>query len=318
MTRKRFLSTTLATLALLAVSACGGDDDPLASDDDTGSAGGGDKGSLVVGGQDFYELQIMASMYKLLLEDAGYSVDTKLVTTRDVYLPELQNGKIDIVPEYAGSITDALQQEENGPDAEQVSSNDIGETMQALRELLKPGLTALEPAEATDQNAFAVTKDYAEENDLSTLSDLGELGEPITLAASEDCASRDDCKIGLEKTYGIEIEKVLPTGFDSPQTIKSVTDGESQLGLVATSDGSLEQQGLVILEDDKGLQVAQNLVPVISQEVLDANPDIADTLNALSDELTTDDLADLNVAVAIDRKKAEDVARDWLEEKGLL
>ncbi len=318
MRRTRFLSTTLAAAALLVLSACGGSDDPLEGDDgDSGSSD--DKGTLVIGGQDFYELQIMASMYALLLEDAGYTTETKLVTTRDIYLPELQDGKIDIVPEYAGSITDALQIQKNGPDAEQVSSNDIGATMDALQPLLEEQrLVALEPAEATDQNAFAVTTDFAEENDLTTLSDLGELGEPITLAASEDCASRPDCKVGLEKTYGLEIEKVLPTGFDSPQTIKSVTSGESQLGLVATSDGSLEQQGLVILEDDQGLQVAQNLVPVVSQTVLDANPDIADTLNALSSELTTEDLAALNVAVNLERQKPEDVAQQWLEEHGLL
>ncbi|HLK94225.1 MAG TPA: ABC transporter substrate-binding protein [Nocardioidaceae bacterium] len=311
--------STLAAVTALTLSACGGDEDPLADDSSGDSDTSGDKGSLVVGGQDFYELQIMSSMYQLLLEDAGYTVDTKLVSTRDVYLPELQNGTIDIVPEYAGSITDALQLEANGPNAEQVSSNDIGETMDALQPLLEEqGLTALEPAEATDQNAFAVTQDFAEENDLETLSDLGEMGQPITLAAAEDCASRPDCKVGLEKTYGLEIEKVLPTGFGTPQTIKSVTEGESELGLVATSDGSLEQQGLVILEDDKGLQVAQNLVPVVSQEVLDANPDIADTLNALSDELTTDDLADLNVQVAIERQKPEDVAQQYLEDNGLL
>lgn len=142
--------------------------------------------------------------------------------------------------------------------------------------------------------------------------------QAVVAGAVHLAPARADCKVGLEKTYGLEIEKVLPTGFGTPQTIKSVTDGESQLGLVATSDGSLDQQGLVILEDDKGLQVAQNLVPVVSQEVLDANPDIADTLNALSDELTTDDLAELNVQVAIERQKAEDVAQQFLEDKGLL
>ena len=318
MPRLRSLTLPVAVLALLAASACGGDD-PLADDSDSGSDDSGDKGSLVLGGQDFTEMQIMASIYQQLLEDAGYTVDTQLVSTRKVYLRDLQNGSIDIVPEYAGSITDELNLAANGPDAEPVSSNDIGETMDALNELLQPdGLIALEPAEATDQNAFATTTDYAEENDLTTLTDLGEMGEPITLAASEDCSSRPDCAIGLDKTYGIDIEKILPLGFGTPQTKDSVTSGESQLGLVGTSDGSLEELGLVILEDDQGLQVSQNLVPVVSQQVIQENPDVEDTLNELSDTLTTEDLAAMNAAVDLDREKPEDVASQFLQDAGLV
>jgi osmoprotectant transport system substrate-binding protein len=316
--RKRYLALVAAVLALLLAAACGGDDDPLADEGSGGSDSDGDKGTLVLGGQDFTEMQIMASVYQLLLEDAGYTVDTQLVSTRKIYLRDLRNGKIDIVPEYAGSVTDELNLVVNGPDAEQVSSNDIDETMTALRELLEPNLTALEPAQATDQNAFATTTDFAEENSLTTLSDLGALGEPITLAAAEDCSSRPDCAIGLEDVYGIQIEEVLPLGFGTPQTKDSVTSGESQLGLVGTSDGTLEQLGLQILEDDKGLQVSQNLVPVVSKEVVNDNPDVADTLNQLSSELTTQDLADMNAAVDVERQQPEDVARTFLEDKGLI
>jgi len=319
MARQRSLSTVLAAAALVVVSACGGEEDPLADDSgDTGS-GSEDKGSLTLGGQDFTEMQIMASIYEQLLVDAGYTVDSELVSTRKVYLKELQKGSIDIVPEYAGSITDELNLAVNGPDAEQVSSNDIDETMKALRKLLEPdGLVALEPAEATDQNAFATTTDFAQENDLTTLTDLGEMDEPITLAAAEDCSSRPDCAIGLKNVYDIEIEEILPLGFGTPQTKDSVTSGESQLGLVGTSDGSLEQLGLVILEDDKGLQVSQNLVPVVSEEVVEQNPDVAETLNSLSDELTTEDLAEMNAAVDLEREKPEDVAQQFLEDKGLI
>lgn len=317
MARQRLISTALALSTLVVLSACGDGDDPLAGGDtDSGSE---DKGSLVLGGQDFTEMQIMASMYEELLTDAGYTVETELVSTRKVYLKELQKGSIDIVPEYAGSITDELNLAANGPNAEQVSSNDIDATMEALRKLLEPdGLTALEPAEATDQNAFATTTDFADENELTTLTDLGDMGEPITLAASEDCSSRPDCAIGLEDLYGIEIEEILPLGFGTPQTKDSVTSGESQLGLVGTSDGTLEELGLVILEDDQGLQVSQNLVPVVSQQVVEDNPDVADTLNSLSEELTTEDLAEMNAAVDLDRQKPGDVAQQFLEEKGLI
>jgi osmoprotectant transport system substrate-binding protein len=321
MRRRRTFTSVLAVAALMAASACGGDD-PLAEEPSGGSGdseAAADKGSIVVGGQDFTEMQIMASIYELMLTDAGYDVQTKLVSTRDVYLPDLKAGKIDIVPEYAGSITDELQAQENGPNAPQVSSNDIDETMTALNKLLEPqSLAALEPAEATDQNAFAVTTDYAEENQLETLTDLGGLGEPVTLAAAEDCAQRPDCAIGLEKTYGLEIAKVLPLGFGSQQTKDSVIEGEAQLGLVGTSDGSLEELGLVILEDDKGLQVSQNLVPVVSQQALQDNPDLEEIFNELSGALTTEDLAELNAAVDLQREKPDDVARQYLTDEGLI
>ena len=319
MARHRLLSTALAVATLLVLPACGGGDDPLADEGGDSGSSTEDKGSLVLGGQDFTEMQIMASIYEQLLKDAGYTVRKQLVSTRKVYLKELQKGSIDIVPEYAGSITDELNIAANGPNAKQVSSNDIDETMEALRKLLEPdGLTALEPAEATDQNAFATTTDFAEENDLTTLTDLGEMGQPITLAASEDCSSRPDCAIGLKNVYDIEIQDILPLGFGTPQTKDSVTKGESQLGLVGTSDGSLDQLGLVILEDDKGLQVSQNLVPVVSQQVIEQNPDVADTLNGLSEKLTTEDLAEMNAAVDLDRQRPEDVAQQFLEEQGLI
>lgn len=318
MRNMRYLTSLLAAGTLLLVSACGGGDDPLA-DEESDTGGGEDKGTLVLGGQDFTEMQIMASIYEQLLTDAGYTVETQLVGTRKVYLRALQQGDIDIVPEYAGSITDELNLAANGPNAEQVSSSDIDETMEALRGLLEPdGLTALEPAEATDQNAFATTTEYAEENSLTTLTDLGELGEPITLAASEDCSSRPDCQGGLEGTYGIEIEEILPLGFGTPQTKDAVTSGEAQLGLVGTSDGTLEELGLVILEDDQNLQTSQNLVPVVSQEVVEANPDVADTLNQLSDALQTEDLAAMNAAVDLERQQPEDVAAQYLQDEGLI
>jgi len=315
--RTRLLSVIAATGALLVAAACG--DDPL-SESESGSASSEDKGSLSLSGQDFTEMQIMAELYGQLLEDAGYTVESRLVATRDVYLSGLQDGNIDVVPEYAGSIADELNARENGANAEPASTPDIQSTMTNLRELASHvGLEALEPAEATDENAFAVTQEYADENSLTTLTDLGELDTPVKLAAAEDCSERPDCAIGLEKVYGIEIDPpVLPLGFGTQETKNALLDGEVQLGQSGTSDGTLEELGLVLLEDDQDLQAAQNLVPVVNADTLQANPDIADTLNGLSEVLTTEDLASMNGAVDLDRQKPEDVAAAYLEEQGLL
>ncbi len=315
--RTRLLSVTAAAGALLVATACG--DDPL-SESESGSGSSEDKGSLSLSGQDFTEMQIMAELYGQLLESAGYTVESRLVATRDVYLGGLEDGSIDVVPEYAGSIADELNARQNGATAEPASTPDIQSTMANLRKLASQvGLEALEPAEATDENAFAVTEEYAGDNSLTTLTDLGELETPIKLAAAEDCSERPDCAIGLEKVYDIEIDPpVLPLGFGTQETKNALLDGEVQLGQSGTSDGTLEELGLVLLEDDQDLQAAQNLVPVVNADTLQANPDIADTLIGLSEVLTTEDLASMNGAVDLDRQKPADVAAAYLEDQGLL
>ena len=126
----------------------------------------------------------------------------------------------------------------------------------------------------------------------------------MTLAAAPDCEGRPDCAGGLTDVYGIDIAEVLPLGFASDQTYQSVLDGESQLGLTSTTDGTLESQGLVLLEDDQSIQPAQNLVPAISTEFLDANPEVAEVLEPLMSALTTENLTELNGRVAVDRETA--------------
>lgn len=311
----RTVGAGLAALTLVLAVGCG-DDDLESSGDNNG---GGDKGSVVVGGQDFTESQVLAAIYQKLLEDQGYSVQTKLVTTRDVYLPELSNGNVDIVPDYLAGLTDFLNTEANGPDAPLVSSNDPQATLEALEPLAEDkGISILPPSEATDQNAFFVTQEFAEDNDLETLSDLAALGEPIKLGAPPDCEGRADCEGGLTDVYGLEISEIVPLDFASAQVKDAVANGEVQLGETGTTDGTLEDLGLVLLEDDKGIQPAQNLTPAVNSEFLADNPDLEDVFNQLSEALTTEDLAEMNVKVDLERQKPEDVAQEFLEDKGLL
>lgn len=313
----RALGLTAVSALLLATAACGGDSlEDSGSSDDGGSA---DKGSVVVGGQDFTEMQVMASIYQQLLENEGYTVETKLVTTRDVYLPELSSGNVDIVPDYLAGITDYLNTEKNGPDAEQVSSNDVDATLAALEPLAEEqGISILPPSEATDQNAFFVTEEFAEEHDLTTLSDLAALGQPIKLGANPDCEGRADCEGGLTDVYGLDITEIVPLDFGSSQVKDAVAKGEVDLGETGTTDASLADLGLVLLEDDKGIQPAQNLTPAVNADFLADNPDLEDLFNELSAALTTEDLAAMNLKVDLERQKPEDVAQQFLEDKGLL
>lgn len=315
---KLSLAAAAAATALL-LGACGGDGgDPFAEETTGGGGGATATGTIVVGGANFTEMQIMQAMYVALLEDAGYQTQTVTAGQREVYFPELASGDIDVVPEYAATLAEYLNIGANGEDAEPIATNDARATVDAMQPLAKEeGVVILEPAEAADQNGFAVTKEYAEQNDLKTLSDLGALGKPVVLAATEECPDRPFCGPGLTETYGIQISKNLPTGFGSPQTKQAVQSGEAQLGLVATTDGTLDQFDLVLLEDDKQLQLADNLVPAVNAEVA-KDTKLVDTLNQLADTLTTDDLVQLNAQVDGQRLKPADVATEYLKSKGLI
>jgi osmoprotectant transport system substrate-binding protein len=307
-------------LAAVALAACGGGDafEEGATPSESSPATSAGDSALTVGGANFTEMLVLQAMYGALLEKGGYTIDYKTADSREVYAPSLQSGEIDVVPEYAATMAEFLNREANGPDAELIATSDAAETVEAMRPLAeRKGLSVLEPADAADQNGFAVTKAFAQASSLTTLSDLAALGQPVVLAATEECPTRPFCQPGLEETYGLKISKVEPLGFGSPQAKQAVVDGKATLVLVGTTDGTLDQLGLVLLEDDKNLQLADNLVPVVNTESA-GTPEVADALNALAPVLTTEDLAALNLAVDGERKKPEDVAREYLTSKGLL
>jgi osmoprotectant transport system substrate-binding protein len=274
---------------------------------------------VVIAGQNYTEMQIMSEMYAALLQNAGYDTTFKTVESRDVYAPELESGKVDVSADYASSMTEFLNKQINGPNAEPVASPDINETIGELKKLgAQKGIEPLQPAQAQDANAFAVTEAFSKKHNVTTMSDLGKLDMPIALAAAPDCPERDDCKLGLEKVYGLKITKFEPLGFGTAQTKDALKKGEIQLGQVGTSDGSLEQLGLAVLEDDKHLQNAENLVPMVNSDFLAQHADVADVLNKLSSAHTTDDLMQLNAKVDAERQLPKDVAQEFLTSSGLM
>jgi osmoprotectant transport system substrate-binding protein len=312
---RRSLAVAIAAAAL-TLTGCAGDDLAEDSPDEgSGSAAAG-SGPVRISGQAFPEATLVAEMYSQLLEAEGFEPEVELVDARDAYMSTFPDS-IDVVPEYTGGIVDFLNTRENGAEAEPLTTSDAAESIEAASSLLDDaGITLLEPSEATDTNAFFVSQEYADSEGVSTLSDME--GKSVVLAAAPDCEGRPDCEGGLTETYGIDITKILPLGFASDATYQSVLDGESQLGLTSTTDGTLESQGLVLLEDDQQIQPAQNLVPAVSTSFLEENPTVEETLNGLMAALTTEKLTELNGRVSVDREKEEDVARDFLESEGLL
>ncbi len=314
MQMRRTFAGVATTGLLLFATGCAGDDLAEESgEDDKASTAGGD---VRISGQAFPEAVLVASMYDELLTDAGYNTSIELVDTRDIYMKEFPEA-VDVIPEYVGGLVDFLNTTANGADADPITTSDAAETIGAADELLQEkGMTLLDASSTTDTNAFFVTEEYSESEGVTTLSDLE--GKSVTLAAAPDCEDRPDCGGGLRDVYGVDIVEVLPLGFASAATYKSVLDGESQLGLTSTTDGTLESQGLVLLEDDQEIQPAQNLVPAVSTTFLSDHPDLEDTLNALMVALTTEKLTELNGRVAVDREDPADVAHDFLVDEGLL
>ncbi|MGW1215087.1 ABC transporter substrate-binding protein [Streptomyces sp. NPDC002499] len=278
----------------------------------------GDSHHLTIGSAGFTESDLLAQMYSLLLKQAGYKTSLLTVANRELYEPALESGQIDVVPEYAATFADWLNAKTNGADAPPVGSPDLDATMKALRRLATPrGLTVLAPGRAVDQNAFAVSASYAKQHDLKTLSDLGASGLKVRLAAGDECVQRPYCEPGLKKTYGIDVTAVDPKGVGTTQAKRAVQSGQDQMVLTTTTDATLSEFGLVLLADDKHLQNADYVVPVVNRSRA-GGEGVTKALGKLNDVLTTADLAAMNQQVDSWRRLAEDVARTYLKDKGLL
>ncbi|MEV5608837.1 ABC transporter substrate-binding protein [Streptomyces sp. NPDC052225] len=278
----------------------------------------GDNKHLVIGSAGFTESDLLANMYALLLKNSGYGTEILSVANRELYEPALESGQIDVVPEYAATFADWLNAKTHGADAAPVGSPDLDATMKALRDLARPrGLVVLDPGRAVDQNAFAVASSYAKEHRLKTLSDLGASGLKVRLAAGDECVQRPYCEPGLKKVYGIDITGVDPKGVGTTQSKKAVQNGQDQMVLTTTTDATLGDFGLVLLDDDKHLQNADYIVPVVNRSRA-GSAKVAEALGALNSVLTTDDLASMNQQVDSWRRLPEDVARTYLQDKGLV
>lgn len=315
---RRSAGRSAAVAAGLALLLAGCSSGPSLETQGEVTAPPGDSHHLVIGSAGFTESDLLAQMYSLLLKKAGYSAEILSVANRELYEPALASGQIDVVPEYAATFADWLNAKKNGADAKPVGSPDLDATMKALRGLATPrGLTVLDPGKAVDQNAFAVTASYAEQHRLKTLSDLGRSGLKVRLAAGDECVQRPYCEPGLKKVYGIDITSVDPKGVGTTQAKKAVQGGQDQMVLTTSTDATLDNFGLVLLKDDKKLQNADYIVPVVNRSRA-GSEGVAKALGRLNAVLTTADLASMNEQVDSWRRLPQDVARTYLEEKGLL
>jgi osmoprotectant transport system substrate-binding protein len=310
--RGRMFTAFIVVLAVVAAGCGGDDDDDDAASSDTTGAPSEDCGSIVVGSTNFSEQFIVASMYAQALENAGCDVEVKdNLGAREVVFPALESGEIDLVAEYVGTLLEFLN--EGAGEA----TGDVEASLSTLQGYLSErGLTALQPSEAQDRNALAVTAATAEEYDLTTVSDLESVASELVMGGPPECPERPLCQPGYESVYGLTFSEFRPLDAGGPLTFAALEGGDIDVALVFSTQGLLDDENLVVLEEDMDLQPAENILPVIRDDVL--NSTVEDALDSVSAALTTEDLIELNRRVDVDLEDAEDVARSWLEDNGLV
>jgi osmoprotectant transport system substrate-binding protein len=201
-------------------------------------------GKVVVGGSNFTESQILANVYADVLKSAGFDASVQAVGNRDLYLKALQAGDpIQAFPEYLATVTEALNKQVNGPNATTIASGDVDATLAKAKPLAQQtGLTFGTPSKATDQNAFAVTKAFADKHKVTTLSQLAAAcGSGLVLGGPTECPTRPFCQPGLEQTYGLKFSGFKQLDAGGPLTKTAIRQGQVSIGLIFSSDGSLAQ-----------------------------------------------------------------------------
>ncbi len=309
-TRKLALLAGFASLTLLG-AACGGKSKTSSSGSATTVGGaGGRKQSLTIGAFNFSESAILANIYAGALRNSGVEVTVRPnLGNREVVEPAIERGEIDMYPGYAATELEFVNK--NAGEA----TSDADATVAKLRSHLEPkGITALEPSPAIDSNAFAVTRATADKNRLTKVSDLAPVAGQMTLGGPPECPTRPFCLVGLQKTYGLKFKGFRPLDAGGPLSKAALEKGDVDVALIFSSDGAVAAKDFVVLEDDKHLQNADNVVPVIKTQP--ATPEVRSLLNRVSAALTTADLTRLNKRADVDKEDPDVLAQDWLSKHG--
>lgn len=270
--------------------------------------------TLVVGGKNFTEQQILAEMTAQLLEAKGFSVDRKAGMGSAVLRQAQESGQIDLYWEYTGTSLITYNKV-----SERLSAED---TYAKVKELdAEKGLVWLNPSKANNTYALAMNKADAQKLDIASLSDLSKAlhdGQKLTFASNAEFYSRPDGLKPLQAAYGFEFPRSDVKRMDSGLVYQALKDKQVDVGLVFATDGRIPAFDFVVLKDDKGYFPAYALTPVVRSDVLKKHPELADILNALSAKLDDATMAALNASVDVEKKTIEQVSQDFLKEQGLI
>ncbi|HLR13408.1 MAG TPA: glycine betaine ABC transporter substrate-binding protein [Burkholderiaceae bacterium] len=270
--------------------------------------------TLVVGGKNFTEQQIMAEMTTQLLEANGYDIDTRAGMGSAVLRQAQENGQVDVLWEYTGTSLITYNKIE-----ERLSPDETYDTVKKLDG--EKGLIWLDPSKANNTYSLAMRKDDAADKSIRTLSELADAvndGQSFTFASNAEFAARPDGLKPLQETYGFEFGRANVKRMDTGLTYQALRDEQVDVSLVFATDGRIPAFDFVVLEDDKDFFPAYALTPVVREEILDKHPELADILNSLSARLDDTTMAKLNASVDVDKTTIRDAAKAFLEQEGLI
>jgi osmoprotectant transport system substrate-binding protein len=301
------LGAVVAAVAL-AVTACGG------SDPTSTTPAGGDKSSapadtIVVGSANFQENVILANIYAEALKAKGVKVTTKLnIGSREAYIPGLEDGSIDLIPEYSGVLLQHFDKT-----ATAVGPDDV---FTALQTAVPDDLTVLDKSAAEDKDAIVVSKEVAAKYNLTSIEQLKPIAGDLTFGGPPEIRKRADGEPGFKKNYGVVFGKFKSLDAGGPLSVNALKNGQVDAADIFTTDPQIKQNGFVVLEDPKNNFAAQNVLPLINKAK--ATDTVKGALNAVSAVLTTQDLIDLLTKVVLEKQDPNAAAKEWLTAKGLI
>ena len=293
--------------ALVVATACGG----------AGTQGTANRPDVIIGSTNFYEQLTLGELYAQILEANGYKVTRKFnLGNREIVQPAIESGQIDIDAEYLATLLAFV--DKNGTIAK--PTTDPKTTQTGLQKALDPKqLTVLDFAAATDQNGFVITKATADAKNIKAISDLQPYAGNYVLGGPPECPQRPFCQLGLKTVYGLEFKDFKPLDAGGPLTVAALEGKQIDVGLLFTSDPSIVAKNFVLLDDNKHLQLADNIAPVVRNALLQKDDGtLKRLLNSISAKLTQGELNDMNKQVAVDKKDNKDVAAAWLKKQGLI
>ena len=313
----------MCSLASLAIAACTSGDDSGANDTNATAATSADQasgrrtsgeradGEVIFAGFNFTESTILAHLYALAAEARGIPTEVReSVGPREVVHEMLFDGELGVVPEYLGGALIGV-----GGDA----TEDSEDSQEDLRQLMEDqGVAVLDLADATNRDAVAVTLDTATQFQLRAMSDLDEVAAGPHVRRPSGVSRPGALHLGSRGHLRPDVPRLRRPRTRSADRVRSRALGDIGAASVFTTDATISVFTLVLLDDDKGLYPAQNVVPVVREDVLEAYPELEDALNDVSDQLTTRDLRALNYTVAITGEQPVKAAQTWLQDKGIL
>ena len=316
----------LALLVLICsaglVAACGEDEEEPASTPAQSDSGGGGKIQsdeanadiqLTIGSKNFTEQKVLGEIYAQGLEAAGFTVSKDLnLGDEKTALAALKSGEISAYPEYTGTALLSFF----GKQADELPKDEMAAFEEARAGFEAEGLVALPPTPFTSSNEVAVRQETADELGLKTISDLDGKSQDLTLYGSPECRQRLDCLLGLQQVYGLKFKKFVPV--DVAQRHEVLSSGRADVSIVFTTDPQIQREQEVLLEDDKGMFPPYNSTLVLRKEVADqAGESLTSTVEMIQEELTDENMQELNARVDLDKKDPATVAQEYLSETGL-